>query len=434
MDGLQPVSPEPGAAAAPSQPASGRMSIKDAARAAVQSLSDSSSSPSAPASAPDEPDDTFPDTPPATAPGDGGSPDAQPDAAGSKAAEKPAAKADDARSLPGTKVPDPEKSGPLEAPSRWPAEERASFAKLPDDAKRILLAREQRFNTAYTQATQDLADVRKKYDHLASAFTPELRSQMSRSGLDERGAIGYLVQYHQLYEANPVAYVQAAIQAKGLTPQQVFPQLAAAPQPSPSPDAPGAEEDWIDPAVMRHLQSRTQGFNTELEAVRRELAMLKQTAQDSQNHLRERQLREQQTMLESLETVVAHFAAATGEDGAVRYPHLDQVFDQMLHLMGTDPGLAALPPTRALEKLERAYEMAVRLHPDLYQQQIDRLAEERIAALKRQQDEARAAEAAARARRAQTVRPMPGAQGGSVTQGRMSIRDAARKGVAEHYR
>jgi hypothetical protein len=436
MDGLQPVSPETSAPAPSAQPASGtssgRMSIKDAARAAVQSLSHSSSSSAAPASAPDEPDDTVPDAPPATAPGDGG-PVIPTDASAIDGAETTAAKAEDARSLPGTKAPDPEKSGPLEAPSRWPAEERATFSRLPDDAKRILLEREKRFNTAYTQATQELAKTREKYDHLASAFTPELRSQMSRSGLDERGAIGYLVQYHQLYETNPVAYVQAAIQAKGLTPQQVFPQLAAAAQPSPTAPAP-AEDDWLDPAVIRHTQTLTQPLNQELETVKRTLAELQTAHRNAQQQAELHAQREQQAMLQSLEEVVSAFAGATDEAGTPRYPHLDQVFDQMMHLMSTDPGLQAMPVARAQDKLERAYEMAVRLHPELYQLEIDRLTEQRLAALKKREDEARAAEAAARAKRAQTVRPQPGSQGGSVTPGRMSIRDAAKKAVVEHYR
>lgn len=432
---LNAESPQDGAAA--SEPAIGRMSIKDAARAAVSSMPEFAGKSASSANEELGPDDTVPKAPPATAPKDGSDTDVPLDEEDPAAADKPAAgkqPADDARSLPGEPGPkDADKSALPEAPARWPKEERAWFSTLTEEGKRFALAREKRFNTAYTQVTQELSDTRKNHERLTGAFTPAYRSQMQRAGLDERGALDYLVQFHDLYETNPVRYVQAAIQAKGLTPQQIFPDLASHAQPSPTPAPTPGDEEWLDPVVLKHTQQITTGFNQELETVKRTLAELTKAHQDNHTRHQQAQLLEKQTMLESLETVVGDFAAATDEAGGARYPHLESVFDTMLYLMKTNPALQAIPVARAQDKMEQAYEMAVRLNPDLYQQRIQTDVERRLADEKKRLADGQAAEAAARARRVSTVKPSPGASGASVAQGKMSIRDAARKAVSQHF-
>lgn len=431
------VSPDTSAPSAPSQPASGRVSMKDAIRSAVQDMSNSAGKSAAPASAPDKPDDTAAPEPSSPAEDSGGPQKAKPDAAKPKGAEQPAAKAagepksaPPSEGKPGSQAP--AKAASLEAPARWLPQERADFSRLPDDAKRILLAREQRFNSAYTQATQQLAETRQRLEGLTSVFTPTYRQQMQQAGLDERGAIEYLTRFHDLYEADPVRYVRAAIEAKGLTPSQVFPQLAASHQPSTTP-AQQSEDEWIDPAVLKQTHSLRDHFNQELATVRQSLAQLTQSQQQALAEQQRRADTERQAMQQSLEDVVTAFATATGEGGELRYPHFEDVFDQMLYLMQTNPALKQIPLTNVNARLEQAYEMAVRLNPDLYQASIDAAAENRLAAYRQEQEANAAAQAAERAKRVATVQPSPGANAGAVRPGRMSLRDSVKTAVSEHY-
>jgi hypothetical protein len=426
MDGLQTVSPQDGGAPA-SEPASGgKMSMREAIRAAVTSQPEFSGGKSSPASEEPTPDDVVGAEPKATAKPDSGvpvSPGQDADASALKTGQTPAPTTP---AQPGEHgLRDAAQAALPDAPARWPAAERAWFAALPDDGKRLVLEREKRFNTAYTQVTQDLADTRKKHEHLTSAFTPELRSQMQGAGLDERGAIDYLVRYHQLYETNPVAYVQAAIKAKGLSPQQIFPDLAGT-SPSAQPQPP-AEDEWVDPYVRQF----TQRYDTELDAVKREQQTLISA-------LRQQATSQQQQMLQSLEEVVSDFASTTDDAGNAAYPHIGEVFDRMLHLMNTDPQLRQIPPTRAREKLEQAYEMAVYLTPELRQRMIDGTVEQRLARQKADAEAERKsreqADAVARAKRASTARPSPGSDAPGARPGRTTIRDAARNAVMEHYR
>lgn len=436
MDGPNPVSPESGASSASSQPASGsRMSMRDAIRTAVTSQPEFSGKGSSPTGAEPTPDDTIGSDGKAKPAADGGDTAAYLDAdeadggADLKTGAQPAPTSEKATPLSAGEQGsgDAAKAALPEAPARWPAEERAVFAKLPVDAQRILLAREQRFNSAYTQATQHLADTRKSLEHLTSAFTPQLRSQMQGAGLDERGAIDYLVRYHQMYETNPVAYVQAAIQAKGLSPQQIFPDLAGGQGKTQQADAEAGEGEWVDPYVAKV----TQKYDTQLGEMQRQLQSL------IQSHQTQTQAQRQQ-VAESLETVVSEFADAADESGQPRYPHLGQVFDHMLYLMKADPQIQQIPLTRAREKLEAAYEMAVYRLPETRQALIDREVEQRLqasrASAQAESQRREQAQAAERAKRASVARPSPGANAPDMRPASTSIKEAARRAVSEHYR
>lgn len=434
MAGLQGVADSQGGAPSPSaESASGaapaKMSMREAIQRAVSSQPEFSGRGQAPASAEPSPDDIVGEAPKATAPTDTSSTaNAAPGQDAASAADLPASDkpAQPTPAQPGEQgLRDAATAVLPDAPARWPAAERAWFATLSDDAKKLVMDREKRFNTSYTQATMELADTRKRHERLTSAFTPELRTQMQGAGLDERGAIDYLVRYHQMYETNPVAYVQAAAKAKGLTPQQIFPELAAtAATAQPQPQA---EEEWVDPYVAKV----TQKYDSELADMKRSLQTLIQTQQQSATT-------QQQQVLSSLEDVVSDFAQTADDAGNLTYPHIETVFESMLYLMNTNPSLQQIPPTRAREKLEKAYEMAVYMTPELRQQMIDGSVESRIAQERATAEAARKAgeNAAAvdRAKRASTARPSPGANAPGVMPGRTSIRDAATRAVREHYR
>ncbi len=424
MDGLPTVSPEGGESS--SQPASGgKMSMRDAVRAAVSSQPEFSGASSSPASGEPTPDDVVGAEPKATAKPDSSAssaPGQDGDAPAPKPGEQPASTTPAQPGEQGQR--DAAHSALPDAPARWPAAERAWFAALPDEGKRLVLEREKRFNSAYTQATQELADTRKRHEHLTSAFTPSLRSQMQRAGMDERGALDYLVQYHNLYETNPVAYVQAAVKAKGLTPQQIFPDLAGTSQ-APQPQPKDGEAEWVDP----YVQQLTQKYDNQLGTLRDQL-------QSVIGHLQQSAEGQHRSMLTSLEDVVNDFAGTTDAAGNPKYPHIETVFEDMLTLMSTHPQLQQIPPARAREKLEKAYDMAVHLSPDLRQQLIDgsvneRLASER-AASEAERKRKEQADAVEKARRASTARPSPGADAPGARPGRMTIKEAARQAVTPH--
>jgi hypothetical protein len=249
---------------------------------------------------------------------------------------------------------------------------------------------------------------------------------MQAAGLDERGAIDYLVRYHDMYEKNPVGYLQAAIQVKGITPQQLFPELAGTAA-ATAQSQPAAEDEWVDP----YVQKVTQKYDTELAAVKGVVQSLVEAQQQSATT-------QKQQMLSSLEDVVSDFAQTADDAGNPTYPHIETVFESMLHLMNTHPSLQQIPPTRAREKLEKAYEMAVHIDPELRQKMIDGTIESRMAQERNASEAERKArenaDAVAKAKRATTARPSPGANAPGVRPAGMSIREAATHAVREHYR
>lgn len=397
------------------EPAAGKMSLREAVRAGVNSVSRFSGE-QAPSPASDDlaAEEASPSEAPAKAtPNAGSSAPDLPDA-GDRGESTP-------RPVEG--LPDGQASKePLAAPARWPEDRRKAFEALPEDAKRILLEREKEFNTGLTQNAQKSADSVKKLEAINSHFQDHHRKEMQASGLDEAGAIRELLARHdafnrdpvgygaavakQLGKGDPALYIAELIKRTGVTQQQLFPGLAPqGQQPQADPATPQVDE-WEDPAIVemkRELGELKQFFQEQKDRERRTVEQQKKDA--------ERQFHEQ----------VEAFENAVNDDGTPKYPHIGSVVNEVIRLVSNDPELYRNPQ----KVLETAYGQAIYANPSVRQQLMEEEFSKRLAAKEAQT-------AADRAKRAASAKPTPGSAGGTVARGPMSIREAARAAVAKH--
>lgn len=292
------------------------------------------------------------------------------------------------------KATDPEDGGtgqepaPLEAPKRWTDERKALFAKQPREVQEAMLAMGKEWETGFNKKFEELAGQRKIAEGVNKLFTPELREQARRAGLDEVGAISRLIAMQQEYNTNPAAYIGRMLKHSGIDPR-VFIQ---------GQDAGRTEADPTQAALMPILQPLVQKIQA-LEAYQA-------------NVLRERQ----DVEATANSNAITEFAGATDS-----YPHFARVADAMAEIIANDPRLRAMGSVK--QKLETAYEMAVWSDPDLRAELISAEAQKRISAMEQDRQSERVAAAA-------TVKPLkPGshAKSEAITDFRSAHRAALRE-------
>jgi hypothetical protein len=176
MDGLQPAGNS-----LKGDASGGKQNLDAIVRAAVSKTMNPGSEPEA-AAAVTEPEPSSP------AP-DQGKAETAPDAAadvtepaeGPESKEAPSGQA----KAPTAKESESDSSATLDAPKVWPKEQREEFAKLPDEAKRLILAREKAHNSSFTKNAQDNATHRRFADDVRGLFTSEARDRLQAQGVNE---------------------------------------------------------------------------------------------------------------------------------------------------------------------------------------------------------------------------------------------------------
>lgn len=289
----------------------------------------------------------------------------------------------------------------LEAPKHWPADRRASFQTLPDDAKRIILDRNKEANVAVTKAQQEAASFRRTSEAVASVFNDDHRQQMQSSGLDEIGAIRYLVQQHDALNRDPVGFLKAVIAQTGVKPEQLF--GAQAPGQAPGAQAqPDPAAEWEDPAVVE---------------LRAKFAKLEEAEQNRQRQAQQHQRTEAQRYQSWFNDQCLAFENAIDDEGNPKYSHLPAVMDHVVRLVQSDPALSQLLRSKPHEALEQAYNNALYLNPEIRQSIID-------AEYERRMGEQTAANSVKKAQAAATRKGSPGANGQAKTSRSMSREEA----------
>lgn len=211
----------------------------------------------------------------------------------------------------------------IEPPQHWASEDKEIFATLPKEGQEFLLRRHKAMEADYTRKTQEIADTKRYQEQIAETIAP-YRDVFSRQGMDDVGAIRFLVSWKQYLDQNPQQAIMQLAQDYGVTFQQ-----------------PQAEEqdEYVDPAVHAVRQ--------ELGEVRAQLAQRDQMAQQEQTA--------------SIVQQVQAFQDEKDESGNPKHPHFETVKADM----------AALISAGKANGLDDAYDMAVRLHPDIYDKQIE---------------------------------------------------------------
>ena len=414
MDDLHAVnSPatEPGTAQA------GSMSLSEAVKAAVQSTSKqfaSEQTPSAEAEAPDNAAGEVLDAEP-----EGGSQDG-PDAGDQGETERPVEGQTDLK----------EAKPSLEAPKNWPKDRRELFNSLPDDAKRIILDREREFNTGFTRNAQENAVHRKRSEALNEVFTP-YRQEMEAAGLDEIGAIQFVLKEREAFNADPAGFIYqyaskalngdirpfiaALMQRAGLT----LEHLAGQPQQQTQ-----AEDEYINQDIIQAVERRLAPKLGAIDQIASQMQRLQQVAQLSAQDLEVRRQRQEQALNEEIEA----FRTELDEEGNAKYPFFDELEGEMVEIVGHNPEIKALVARNPRQALEKAYSEAIFRNPVVRQKVLEA---EREAERARWQKEREAEIALRKAKAAAPVKGSPGANGAQVPNRKMTLEEAVRLGVQQ---
>lgn len=311
----------------------------------------------------------------------------------------------------------PASKDPLEAPKHWSKDRREKFnallQSLPDDAKEItasiILDRNKEANVAVTKAQQEAAQFRRTHEAVGSAFGDDHRKQMQAAGMDEIAAVRYLVAQHDALNRDPVNFLKAVIRQAGVSAEQLFGQAQAAPQqPNPATQPP-AEAEWRDPDVV---------------ALEQRLAKLQEAEERRQQQATEHQRNEKLNYQKWFADQCSKFEYAIGDDGNAKYPHLDAVISDMRSIIAADPAFDEAFRATPQQALEAAYNKALRLNPEIYQQQLEDEVSRRLQAVEAQN-------AVKKAQAAHTRKGSPGANGQAQVRLRMSRAEAIDKAMAD---
>jgi len=210
----------------------------------------------------------------------------------------------------------------LQPLASWSEEVKTYFLSLDKTGQQFLLDRHKEFEGDYTKKTQEVADVRKRYERLDDVLKP-YDEIARRTGTDLAPAVATALQYYVAFQRDPLSLIKTLIQANKLTAEQL-----------------GLVEDTTDPA-QRALTDRL--ANTE-----RTLASMQQGAS--------------QANVTQLVTRVTEFKDAKDEKGNPKYPYFDRVRTLMA------------PIVDAGKSLEDSYKEAVWAVPE-YRQEMEKSAQ-----------------------------------------------------------
>jgi hypothetical protein len=258
----------------------------------------------------------------------------------------------------------------LEAPQHWSAEDKASFSKLQKEGQEFVLRRYKSMEADYTRKTQEIADTKRFKDNVDQLLNP-YRQQFAMHGLDEVGAVRYLLGWYSSLQQSPAQTIQRLAADYGVSLNQKQ-----------------DENSNIDPSVKPLLDK----INS-LES---------QIAQDKQA--------QHQQVSSNLFEQVKTFSEEKDSTGNLKHPHFEKVRQDMSVLIGSG---------RA-KTLAEAYELSVRLHPDIYDKSLEQsILDKQKAAEQKALDEQK--KKAAQAKKAAT-----GIRSGSASvekQGSKTLRD-----------
>ena len=250
----------------------------------------------------------------------------------------------------------------LDPPSHWASEDKELFSGQPKEVQEWLLNRHKSMEADYTRKTQELAETRRYKEQVDGLLNP-YRQQFAMQGMDDVGAIRYLVSWKQYLDTNPQQAIQALARDYGVSFDQTQP-----------------DED-VDPAIA--------ALNREINGMKAQEAQRAQQAQ----------LAQQQALTQQVDA----FRNTKDETGNPKYPHFDTVRADM----------AVLIQGGKAQGLEDAYESAVRLHPDIFDASLrEKIAKEQAG---KSEEAKRKAETEKKAKAAKAKKAASGVKSGSAS-------------------
>jgi hypothetical protein len=238
-----------------------------------------------------------------------------------------------------------------QAPEHWSAEDKATFAKLPQEGQAFLLKRHGDMEAEFTRKSQASAGAVQFAQALAPVFNdPQIAKSLQQAGVHPVQAIQEWANWHKLgtseNQQDKFTLLVDLTQRMGLDPARIFSALQSQ---SPSSPTGLTEEDLKDPAV-KFLADQFGKTTSKISALEGQL---------QQRERAEQQAREQQG-LHYARTSVDHFADEKSSDGRPLRPHFDAVLPLIIDLFKANPQ----------REMAEAYETACWAHPDVRKQML----------------------------------------------------------------
>jgi hypothetical protein len=238
-----------------------------------------------------------------------------------------------------------------QAPEHWSAEDKATFARLPQQAQSFLLKRHGDMEAEFTRKSQASAGAVQFTQALAPVFNePRLAASLRQSGVNPVQAIHEWAEWHRMgtseNQADKFTLLVNLTQRMGLDPARIFSALN---RQSPPPVNPyGLSETDLKDPVVKLFADNLGKTTSELNAIRGEL--------------RQRDQREQQAREEwgtrNARVGIDGFADEKTKDGRPLRPHFDAVLPLIIDLYKANPN----------RDLSEAYETACWAHPEIRKQ------------------------------------------------------------------
>ena len=235
-----------------------------------------------------------------------------------------------------------------QAPEHWSAEDKATFAKLPQEGQSFLLKRHGEMEAEFTRKSQASAGAVQFTQALTPVFTdPQIQRSLQAAGVHPVQAIHEWANWHRMgtseRQEDKFHLLVGLTQRMGLDPARIFSALSNS-QPNPMGLSP---EDLKDPAVKfiaDHLGKTT----NEIQALKGEL--------------QQREQREQQARAEwgyrNARSGIDGFADEKSKDGRPLRPHFDAVLPFLIDMFKANPN----------RDLAEAYDTACWAHPEVRKQ------------------------------------------------------------------
>jgi hypothetical protein len=251
-------------------------------------------------------------------------------------------------SEPSAEEPDPAaQARSNQAPEHWSAEDKATFAKLPQEGQAFLLRRHGEMEAEFTRKAQASAGAVQFTQSLAPVFTDRrIQASLQQTGLNPAQAVHEWAGFH-VRATSPNLQDRFNVlvdltERMGLDPARIFSALNKSPLPEGL-----AEAELKDPAVKF--------FADKLGQTTGELNALK-------NEMQQRWAAENQARAQAGEQYaranIDQFADEKAADGTLLRPHFNTVLPIILDLFKANPQ----------RSLVEAYDAACWSHPDVRKQ------------------------------------------------------------------
>lgn len=254
---------------------------------------------------------------------------------------------------PSAAVPDPAAAPTAssnQAPGHWSAEDKATFAKLPQEGQAFLLKRHGEMEAEFTRRAQEHAGAVQFTQSLAPVFNDNrIRQSLQQMGLNPGQAIfewaGLHVRAMSPNLQDKFGVLVDMTQRMGLDPARIFSALQTQPQLPPGL----SEAELKDPAV-KFLTDKLGQITSEHNALKADLQQRWNAEAQTRAQANEQYARQN----------IDHFADEVGKDGQPLRPYFNAVLPILLDLFKANPQ----------RSMAESYDAACWAHPEVRKQML----------------------------------------------------------------